>query len=190
MIASKEIDFTLGSIVMKNANLTEKTSLRAAKMQDLDAINAIIEATVMNWQLPERIKRLVLPSYRYTQVDYEHLEIIVAEIPEKGIVGVAGCEVAEPGEVPGKQALLLHGLYVSPEVQHQGIGSELFKAVEVLVEVYKCDGILVKAQTDAVGFFEFHAMQQLESSKPERDYAHRFWKPISLMQKNQADVDL
>lgn len=190
MIASKIINFISGSMNMKNTIIIDKTTLRSATLQDLDAINAVIEAAILNWQLPERIKRLALPSYRYTQVDYENLEIIVAEMPEKGIVGVAGCEIAEPGEVPGKQALLLHGLYVSPEVQHQSIGSKLFRVVEGLVVKHKCDGLLVKAQTDAVGFFEFHAMQRLESSTPEKDYAHRFWKPISLIQNIQANEEL
>lgn len=163
--------------------------LRAASKQDLDAINTVIEAAVMNWQLPDRIKRLALPSYRYTLMDCEHLEIIVAEIPANGIVGVAGCEMAEPGEVPGKQALLLHGLYVKPEVQHQGIGSQLFKAVEVLVKKHNCDGLLVKAQTDAVGFFEFHDMQKLATRSPQRNYAHRFWKPKSLIQKSPDKLE-
>lgn len=152
-------------------------NLRTARKQDLDAINIVIEAAVMNWQLPDRIKRLALPSYRYTLIDYDHLEIIVAEIPGKGIVGVAGCEMAKPDEIPGKRALLLHGLYVKPQNQHQGVGSRLFKAVEVLVKKYDCDGLLVKAQTDAVGFFEQQRMQKLETSSPHRDYAYRFWKP-------------
>ena len=163
--------------------MTQKANLRVAKREDLDAINAVIEAAVMNWHLPERIKRLALPSYLYTNIDYEHLEILVAEIVDTGIVGVAACEMADPEEVPGQQALLLHGLYVRPNVQHQGIGSQLFRAMETLVHKHKCDGLLVKAQTDAVGFFEFHAMQRLENINPKSDYAHRFWKPVSLMQK-------
>ena len=113
--------------------MTHKVNLRVAKREDLDAINAVIEAAVMNWCLPERIKRLALPSYRYTNIDYEHLEILVAEIVDTGIVGVAACEMADPEEVPGQQALLLHGLYVRPNVQHQGIGSQLFRAMETLV---------------------------------------------------------
>ena len=133
----------------------------------------------MNWNLPERIKRLALPVYRYTPTDYEHLEIIVAERDDKGIVGVAACEIAEAAEVPGKSALLLHGLYVRPDFQHEGIGSQLFETVEALVPEHGCDGLLVKAQTDAVGFFEVQGMQQLESIKPDSDYALRFWKPAS-----------
>ena len=161
--------------------MTQKTNLRAARRRDLDAINAVIEAAVMNWRLPERIKRLALPSYRYSNIDYEHLEILVAETVDEEIVGVAGCEMAEPNEMPGQQALLLHGLYVLPDLQHQGIGSQLFRAIETLVHKHKCDGLLVKAQTDAVEFFEHHAMQRLENINPESNYAHRFWKPVSLM---------
>lgn len=163
--------------------MTQKANLRVARREDLDVINAVIEAAVMNWDLPERIKRLALPSYRYTNIDYEHLEILVAEINNTGIVGVAACEMADPNEIPGQQALLLHGLYVRPDVQHQGIGSQLIRAMEALVHKHKCDGLLVKAQTDAVGFFEFHAMQRLESINPESNYAHRFWKPVALMQE-------
>ena len=165
-------------------NVTQKANIRVARREDLDAINAVIEAAVMNWRLPERIKRLALPSYRYTNIDYEHLEILVAEMIDTGIVGVAGCETADPDEVPGQQALLLHGLYVRPDAQHQGIGSQLFRAMETLVRKHKCDGLLVKAQTDAVGFFEFHGMQRLESINPISDYAHRFWKPVTLMQEH------
>jgi N-acetylglutamate synthase-like GNAT family acetyltransferase len=126
-------------------NLMQTANLRVARREDLDAINKVIEAAVMNWHLPERIKRLALPSYRYTNIDYEHLEILVAEIVDTGIVGVAACEMADPDEVPGQRALLLHGLYVSPEIQHQGIGSQLFRAIEALVHKHKCDGLLVKA---------------------------------------------
>ena len=156
-----------------------EATLRVATSKDLDDINAVIEAAIMNWNLPERIKRLALPVYRYTISDYEHLEIIVAETAIKGIVGVAACEIADAAELPGRTALLLHGLYVKPEVQHQGIGSQLFTAVEALVPEHGCDGLLVKAQTDAVGFFKVHGMQQIESTDPESNYAHHFWKAIS-----------
>ena len=159
--------------------MNEKVSQRVATSADLEAINAVIEAAIMNWDLPERIKRLALPVYRYTETDFEHLEMIVAETVDKNIVGVAACEMADVSEVPGKLALLLHGLYVIPEVQHQGIGSQLFVAVEALVPAHGCDGLLVKAQTDAVGFFESQGMQQLENINPVSNYAYRFWKPIN-----------
>lgn len=159
--------------------MPNKVSLRAATRDDLQDINVVIEAAIMNWDLPERTKRLALPVYRYTPIDYEHLEIIVAESDDKGVVGVAACEFADAAELPGKSALLLHGLYVRPDVQHEGIGSQLFEAVEALIPEHGCDGLLVKAQTDAVGFFETQGMQQLENTNPASKYAHRFWKQIN-----------
>jgi len=165
--------------------MMQNTCLRSATREELATINVIIEAALMNWRLPERIKRLALPIYRYTDVDFENLQIIVAEMVGKGLVGVAACEISD-SEVPGQQALLLHGLYVRPEFQHEGIGSQLFNAIEALVPKYKCDGLVVRAHTDAVGFFEFHNMQRLESAEPKNDYAHRFWKPVSMIQRTSA----
>ncbi|WP_455206935.1 GNAT family N-acetyltransferase [Kaarinaea lacus] len=160
--------------------MTEKFHLRVARQDELGTINAVIEAAVMNWHLPERIKRLALPSYRYTNVDFEHFEIIVAEMDEKGLVGVAAFEVSD-SEIPGQQALLLHGLYVKPEEQHQGIGSRLLSAVEALVSQFECNGLVVKAHADAVRFFESHGMQRLESIDSKSVYAHRFWKPVEMI---------
>ena len=44
----------------------------------LDAINRVIESAVLGWNLAERVKRLVLPSYRYTPLDVQHLSFAVA----------------------------------------------------------------------------------------------------------------
>ena len=52
--------------------------LRPACGSDLDAVNGVIEAAVMGWHLPERVKRLSLPSYRYTRTDIDHMQVVVA----------------------------------------------------------------------------------------------------------------
>ena len=69
---------------MKRADIT----LRTARQADLEAINRVIEAAVMTWDLPERVKRLSLPSYRYTSVDFEHFEIVVAEDDRQSMLGI------------------------------------------------------------------------------------------------------
>ena len=61
--------------------------LRPATQVDLAAINAVIERAVMTWQLPERVKRLTLPSYRYSAHDLEHLHIVIAEDAERTVLG-------------------------------------------------------------------------------------------------------
>ena len=160
---------------MKRADIT----LRTARQTDLEAINRVIEAAVMTWDLPERVKRLSLPSYRYTSVDFEHFEIVVAEDDRQSMLGVAAWEPADSKDAPaGQTALLLHGIYVHPSYHHQGVGGLLFPAAERAVRKHDCDGLLVKAQEDANGFFVSQGMSRLQVDDPLRHYANRFWKSI------------
>jgi predicted N-acetyltransferase YhbS len=153
------------------------TRLRAATPADRDAINAVIERAVMTWQLPERVKRLTLPSYRYQPHDLEHLQIVVAEDADRAVLGVAAWEPASPRDLPaGKTGLLLHGLYVDPDRQRGGVGSRLLDAAMSAAREQGFDGLLVKAQPAAADFFLSQGLQRLPVVNPERDYPHRFWK--------------
>lgn len=130
----------------------------------------------MTWKLPERVKRLALPSYRYGLHDLDHLQFRVAERAEDGIVGIAAWEVADPNDLPkGNTGLLLHGLYVKPARQHGGIGTRLLGEAMVAVHTQKLDGLLVKAQPDAEGFFLARGLERLPTADPQRHYAHRLW---------------
>ena len=57
-----------------------KITVRLAKISDLPEINRLIEAAEMTWKLPDRVKRLALSSYFYNEIDFAHLEIIIAGI--------------------------------------------------------------------------------------------------------------
>ena len=99
--------------------------LRPATAADIEALNGVVERAFMTWNLPERVKRLSLPSYRYRALDLDFQHIVVAETPIHGIIGVAAWEPAEPRDLPsGLTGLLLHGLYVEPAHIHRGIGSQ------------------------------------------------------------------
>lgn len=151
--------------------------IRPAGVAELDAINRVIETAVMRWDLPERVKRLSLPSYRYDAMDFKALHIVVAE-QGGDIVGVAAWEDADPDDAPaGAAALLLHGIYVAPDAQRQGIGRLLFRAAEEAARAQSTGGLLVKAQESANGFFLAQGMHRLEPADPARHYANRFWKP-------------
>lgn len=159
-------------------NIGEIT-LRRASADDLAAVNRVIEAAIMGWKLPERVKRLSLPVYRYAIHDLEHLELVVAEETMVGIVAVAAWEPAGPGDAPaGKRALLLHGLYVLPPCQGSGLGSRLLVAAERRAREGGFDGLLVKAQAEATGFFAARSMERLAVENPRRDYARRYWKQV------------
>lgn len=154
-------------------------SIRPAGNRDLENINRLIEAAVMGWKLPERVKRLSLSSYRYQPLDLEHLQLVVAENGDAQIVGVAAWEPADPRDTPDSASgLLLHGLYVQPEQQHRGIGSQLLQAAEQAARQQGCQGLLVKAQQDAQDFFSARGLQRLAVDDPARHYANRFWKPL------------
>jgi len=154
-------------------------TIRPASEADLDAINHVIQAAVMTWPLPERVKSLSLPSYRYTALDLEHLDISVAVDDRRDIIGVAAWEQADAGDTPaGNSALLLHGIYVDPAYHHQGIGRRLFRAVEEASRTQGYDGLLTRAQESANGFFMAQGMQPLPVEDAAHQYANRFWKRV------------
>ena len=154
--------------------------LRPATPADLVAINAVIERAVMTWQLPERVKRLAMPSYRYKPHDLEHLKLVVAENGEHGVIGVAAWEPANARDLPaGQTGLLLHGLYVDPNHQRHGIGRQLLAAAVDAARDQGNDGVLIKAQADAEPFFLAQGLQHIESVDPGRDYPHRYWADVN-----------
>ena len=157
--------------------MTETVRLRPAIQADLDAVNRVIELAAMTWELPDRVKRLSLPSYRYNELDFDHFEMVVAEDAKKNIIGIAAWEQADPSDTPGEPcALLLHGIYVDTAHHRHGIGRQLFRAAEQAVRRHNHRGLLVKAQKDAAGFFISQGMNGLPVEDPLRHYAHRFWK--------------
>ena len=157
--------------------------LRSADERDLDAINTVIERAVMGWDLPERVKRLALPLYRYSAYDVRVMQFRVAELPGEGITGVAAWEDADPRELPDtrdeaarrtRPGLLLHGLYIDPAHQREGIGSRLLEASILAAREAGAEWLLVKAQNGAEAFFERHGMARLPVRDPDRDYDSRY----------------
>lgn len=153
--------------------------LRPATAADLPAVNAIVERAVMTWQLTERVKRLSLPSYRYHAHDFVHMHLVVAEDAAGILAGIAAWDAADPRDTPGGQrGLLLHGLYVDPARHGEGIGSQLLGAAAAAARTGGYDGLLVKAQADANGFFTARGLSPLPVADPARDYPHRYWLAI------------
>lgn len=160
---------------MSTANL-QAIRLRPASAADLPAINRVIERAVLTWKLPERVIRLALPSYRYHPQDLGHMRLLVAETALGDMLGVAALDAAEPGDLPPhKSGLLLHGLYVDPECHGIGVGSQLLHAACLESAARGLDGLLVKAQPDAVRFFQSRGMTRLPVKNPDLDYPHRLW---------------
>lgn len=150
--------------------------LRQAQAADLPALNGVIERAIATWPLPERVKRLTLPSYRYQPHDLDHLHLVMAEDAGGMAVGVAAWEPVHPRDLPdGQRGLLLHGLYVDPAHQRRRIGSRLLDAAAAAARAQNLDGVLVRAQAGAVAFFQSRGLHTLPVDDPARDYPHRFW---------------
>jgi GNAT superfamily N-acetyltransferase len=153
--------------------------VRRGGAEDLEAVNRVVEAAVMGWDLPERVKRLARVSYRDRPGDRDHLELLVAADSAGEAVGVAAIEEAPPAHVPaGRRGLSLHGLYVHPQAQGQGFGSRLLAAAAERARARGCDGLLVRANREAVGFFAARGLATLPVEDPSRDYPHRFWLEV------------
>jgi GNAT superfamily N-acetyltransferase len=150
--------------------------LRHGKTSDLDAVNTLIQAAIMTWDLPERVKRLSMPSYCYSAHDLEHLSLVIAASPADAMLGIAAWERADANDAPGDQSgLLLHGIYVDPERHHEGVGSRLLQAAIEAARKGGYDGLLAKANKDAQGFFTARGLQPLPAERPGRDYPYRYW---------------
>jgi len=155
----------------------ENFVIRPAQENDLYSVNAVIESCVMGWDLPDRVKRLSLSSYLYHPHDLDHFEIVLAEMSGGEIAGVAAWEPATISDLPkDKSGMLLHGLYVAPHHQHHGIGSSLINTALGTVRTQKMDGLLVKAQADAVVFFQSQGFINLPIENDKRDYPYRLWR--------------
>jgi N-acetylglutamate synthase-like GNAT family acetyltransferase len=154
--------------------------IRSLEKTDLDGVNAVISRCVMQWELPERVKRLALNSYLYHDIDLQHLDFVVAESPQGDILGVASWEDASDKDLPkDTSGMLLHGIYVDPAHQKTGVGTALLEQVMARMRQLQVDGLLAKAQASANPFFAargFHLLPVLDSL---RDYPHRWWKPVA-----------
>ncbi len=159
-------------------------TIRPANVDDLDAINQVIRAAIELWRLPERVMRLALPSYLYSALDLRHLQIAVAVTAQAGrVIAVAALESDAEAHLPDqRRGLLLHGLYIDPQLQRRGIGHLLIDWAMGMVVRLAREGLLIKAQPQAVPFFERIGMQPLAVSDDRRDYTHRFRVPRPVRQ--------
>lgn len=154
-----------------------KISYTKLETEHLQEANRIIEQCVSGWNLPDKVKRLSLPGYRYNSDDLDYLMIFAAVDSNGRLVGVVALEYDLSVTLPGKRnGLLLHGLYVEPAFQGQGLGKAMtgFALSQSLEQGF--GGIWVKAQSDANGFFEKAGFEKIPVIDPARDYPHRWWK--------------
>lgn len=165
---------------------------RYAKKGDLAGINQVITDAVMVWTIAERAKRLIIPVLCYSEDDFGYYKTLVW-INHQQIIGIAVWDSDRPIETEKGYALLLHGLYVSPDFQGRGIGKALMAYVKelvldaVAVSVLDGDlegdiegdieGLLIKAERVSISFFEHCGLERMFPLSME-DYPYQFWQPL------------
>ncbi|MEM9602136.1 MAG: GNAT family N-acetyltransferase [Pseudomonadota bacterium] len=158
-----------------------KVTLRKASPDDLMFINGIIETAVMSWQLPERVKRLTLPNYRYAAEHFDAMTLFLATGKDSAdVLGVLAICPAVEAEVPGgRPATRIHGVYVDPINHREGIGKKLVAHAVKAARKAGVDGVVVTAQPDAFAFFEAVGFERCEAPPSEdADFRNAYWKAL------------
>ncbi|MHA7881111.1 MAG: GNAT family N-acetyltransferase [Saccharospirillum sp.] len=152
--------------------------LRPATEADLAHINTIIASAIAQWALPERVKRLTLPSLQYTATDLGFQTLRVA-LNGQEPMGIVAWEEAGPADrLQQAPTLLLHGIYVDPKAQGQGIGRVLFQQAENAAREQGLAGIVVKAQKGSEAFYQAMGLSPMPVTDASRDFENRFAKTL------------
>ena len=149
-----------------------------AESADLAKVNALIVAAVGGWPTSARLSRLAAISLSYGALDFEDFEMVLC-YKAAAEIGVA---VWQPDALirlqNGDQVAWLHGLYVAPSAQGQGIGRELLREIARRASLRHRYSLYVRAERFATGFFERLGGRRLSSQEgPEggaQAYPHRF----------------
>ena len=159
------------------ARTGDAISLRDATPSDLNSINHLIAAAIATWRLSDRVKRISLPLYRYREDDLEEMQIVIAHCGDDKILGVGAVEPAYASDLfDGLPTSLLHGIYVTPNLHRNGIGTSLSEKIETLARSCGARVLLVKARPEAISFFGARGFSQLNTRDHRGDYPYRFFK--------------
>ena len=146
-------------------------------VSDLPAINQIIAEAVMAWPMPERMKRLSVPVLCYDSEDFKHYQFILYQQGASS-VGLVVWNAQTSVETVNGRGYLMHGLYVVPSSQGQGIGRQLMQQVFSKAADAGADGVLIKAERAAISFFEQCGLAPLPAITAT-DYPYQFWHHLS-----------
>ena len=151
-------------------------TIHPATTVDLPRINFVIKSAIMNWPVPNRLRRLSVPIMQYRKEDMATLSVLVARLNGE-ILGIAAWDSEPTHRLPNGQGGLFHGLFVLPLVQYQGIGTRLMDAVFDEARKIQITGLLIKAQRVSRHYFEHQNLTPLAATKDE--YPWQYWKQLA-----------
>ena len=151
-------------------------TIHPATSVDLPRINFVIKSAIMNWPLPDRLRKITVPVMQYSEDDMAALSVLVAKLNGE-ILGIAAWDSEPTHPLPNGLGGLFHGLFVLPLVQYQGIGTSLMNAVFDEARKIRSTGLLIKAQRVSRHYFERHNLPSLAATDDE--YPWQYWKRLA-----------
>ena len=151
-------------------------TIHPATTDDLPSINFVIKSAIMNWPLPDRLRKITVPVLQYREDDMAALSVLVAKLNGE-ILGIAAWDSEPTHPLPNGLGGLFHGLFVLPLVQYQGIGTSLMNAVFDEARKIRATGLLIKAQRVSRHYFERHNLPPLAATDDE--YPWQYWKRLA-----------
>ena len=144
----------------------------------LPAINAVLESSITAWNLSDRLYRLSVNAYRYSESDWLDHQFYGLRDQNNTLLAILVFN-DDASELPGDRSCLqIHGLYVHSEYRRQGLGQQLIDHAMALAKSKQRDALFVKAHESAVSFFTKHAFQHIPVVDEIRDYPHRFVRSV------------
>lgn len=134
--------------------MPQHLDIETVTTDELGTVNAIIAAAVLGWPMAARLKRVAVGVLSYDTLDLREMEMLLARVGGSP----AGVAAWDPATVlhgrDGWSGVLLHGLYVHPEWQGNGVGTALQHAVADQATDLGFDALVVKSERVSVGYFE------------------------------------
>lgn len=155
-------------------------AIRPAQRSDLDAINGVVEAAVMSWPLPAKLKRRALPDFHYHTIDLDVAMLLIAIGSRSHVLGVVACEPARLTDNPQERnALLLDGLFIHPDYRDHGIAGHLLDEARALARRQGRDGLLVKVRAEVEDFFRDQGLTPLPHERAGAEDKPLLWQAPS-----------
>ncbi|NCW09436.1 MAG: GNAT family N-acetyltransferase [Gammaproteobacteria bacterium] len=144
----------------------------------LPAINAVLESSITAWNLSDRLYRLSVNAYRYSESDWIDHQFYGLRDQNNTLLAILVLN-DDASELPGDQSCLqIHGLYVHSDSRHQGLGQHLVDHAITLATTRQLNALFVKAHESAVPFFTKLQFQHIPVVDEIRDYPYRLVRSV------------
>ena len=145
----------------------------------LSAINAVLESSITAWNLSDRLYRLSVNAYRYSESDWIDHQFYGLRDQNNTLLAILVLN-DDASELPGDQSCLqIHGLYVHSDSRHQGLGQHLVDHAITLATTRQLNALFVKAHESAVPFFTKLEFQHIPVADEIRDYPYRLVRSVT-----------